>query len=105
MVIFHWFLTFTGTRDESSTWYGFWSGFGGSIPDFLLLGTLWAIYKRNKCQSCRRLVLKGGLGKVEGTHYETCRKHTNAAEHETLKAKHKLLHPEMHAHLNKETEQ
>ena len=100
MVIVHWFLTFTGTNDESGSWYGVWSGFGGSIPDFLLLGTIWAVYKRNKCQSCPRLVLKGGLGKVQGTHYETCHKHTTTEDHEALKEQHKLLHPAMHEHLN-----
>jgi hypothetical protein len=50
------------------------------------------------------LVLKGGLGKVEGTHYETCRRHTTTADHQALQEKHKLLHPQMHEHLNKGTE-
>ena len=44
MVIFHWFLTFTGTNDEGGTWYGFWSGFGGAIPDFLLQFNVFIIH-------------------------------------------------------------
>jgi hypothetical protein len=33
----HWFLRYTGADAEAGTWYGFWSGFGGAIPDFLIL--------------------------------------------------------------------
>ncbi len=41
----HWFLRYTGADAEPGTWYGFWSGFGGSIPDFLILGSIITIYR------------------------------------------------------------
>jgi hypothetical protein len=100
IAVWHWFLQVTGTANESGKWYGFWSGFGADLEEFGIVVIIYGVYRRNKCQSCPRLVLKGGLGKVEGTHYETCRKHTTTADHEALKEKHKKLHPEMHEHLN-----
>src|SRR5580658_7401722 len=45
----HWFLRYTGADAESGTWYGFWSGFGGSIPDFLILGSIITIYRHHNC--------------------------------------------------------
>lgn len=99
MFLWHWFLWFTGLNAESGRAYGFWSGFGGSIPDFLLIGTLITVYRRHKCQTCWRPALKGGLGRVEGTHYETCHRHTNKDQHSALIEQHKARHPEMHEHL------
>jgi hypothetical protein len=41
---------------------------------------------------------------VEGTHYETCHKHTTKEEHESLQQRHKLKHPAMHEHLSRGAE-
>lgn len=63
-----WFLRYTGT-ENGTTWYGFWSGFGGSIPDFLILGSIITVYRHHNChvKGCVR------LGKpVEGTPYLAC---------------------------------
>jgi hypothetical protein len=68
----HWFLRYTGADAEAGTWYGFWSGFGGSIPDFLILGSIATIYRHHNChvKGCFR------LGKaVEGTPYIACPTH------------------------------
>src|SRR5580658_9856386 len=73
----HWFLRYTGADAEAGTWYGFWSGFGGAIPDFLILGSLITIYRHHNCHvsGCLR------LGKpVEGTPYLACPLHHPAHE-------------------------
>ena len=53
----HWFLRYTGADAESGTWYGFWSGFGGAIPDFLILGSIITVYRHHNChvKGCLRL--------------------------------------------------
>jgi hypothetical protein len=68
----HWFLRYTGADAEGATWYGFWSGFGGAIPDFLILGSIITVYRHHNChvKGCPR------LGKpVEGTPYLACPVH------------------------------
>jgi len=51
MHIWHWILDFLGvnnTYDSFSThMYNFWSGFGGGLVQFSLLGVLLAIYHRS----------------------------------------------------------
>jgi|SRR5579871_6299580 len=67
-----WFMKYTGADVESGPWYGFWSGFGGSIPDFLILGSIITVYRHHNChvKGCLR------LGKpVEGTPYLACPQH------------------------------
>ena len=72
-MIWHWLVTVTGAKDEPGTWYGFWSGFGGSVPDFLILGSVGGYLLHRNCHvsRCWRL----GRHHVEGTPYVTCRKH------------------------------
>ncbi len=72
-----WFLRYTGANNEPGTWYGFWSGFGGSIPDFLIVGSIVTVYRHHNChvRGCLR------LGKpVEGTPYLACSIHHPAHE-------------------------
>lgn len=72
-----WFFRYTGATDPAGTWYGFWSGFGGSIPDFLILGSIVTVYRHHNChvKGCLR------LGKpVEGTPYLACPVHHPAHE-------------------------
>jgi hypothetical protein len=78
----HWFLRYTGADAESGTWYGFWSGFGGAIPDFLILGSIITVYRHHNChvKGCLR------LGKpVEGTPYLACPVH-HPAHHGTKRS-------------------
>ncbi len=51
-----WFFIITGSRNEAGGWYGFWSGFGGSIPDFLILASIVQVYRTHTCahRPCRR---------------------------------------------------
>lgn len=100
-IVWWWFEVRTGTVDEAGPYYAWWSGFGSDISEIIApLVILYTVYRRNKCVSCHRIVLKGGLGKVEGTHYETCHKHTNMEDHIELQKRHQKLHPRMHAHMN-----
>jgi hypothetical protein len=75
MSIFHWLLALTGAKDEAGSWYGFWSGFGGSVPDFLLLGGLITLVKKHNCHQgrCWRI----GRHTVDGTPW--CNRHHEAA--------------------------
>jgi hypothetical protein len=70
----HLFFHTTGAENggAGSTWYGFWSGFGGAVPDFLILGGLVTLYRHHNChvKGCPR------IGKsVEGTPYKACHLH------------------------------
>jgi hypothetical protein len=99
IAIWHWIQQVTGTANETGKWYAFWSGFGADLEEFGIVVLVFGIYKRHKCQSCWRPALKGGLGRVAGTHYETCHRHTNKVEHTALSEQHKIRHPQMHEHL------
>jgi uncharacterized membrane protein YbhN (UPF0104 family) len=48
--IWHWILDFVGVNNTYNTFsthmYNFWSGFGGGIIQFSLLGALVAMYRR-----------------------------------------------------------
>jgi hypothetical protein len=73
------FFHVTGSEDggSGSTWYGFWSGFGGAIPDFLILGGLITLFRHHNChvKGCPR------IGKVvDGTPYKACHVHHPAHE-------------------------
>lgn len=78
------FWWFTGGRDEGGRAYGLWSGFGGAVPDFLILGGLVQVYRTHSCahKPCRRWahhVTKNG--------YKLCKKHIGVPEDDLI------LHP------------
>ena len=97
--LWQWFLHVTGAMNERRAAYGFWSGFGADIEEFGIVVLAVGVYRRHKCQTRWRPALKGGVGRVKGTHYETCHLHTNKEHHEALTHKHRLLHADMHDHL------
>lgn len=100
--VWHWVLQVTGVANESGKWYAFWSGFGADFAEGAIFLSIVGLYHRHKCQSCWRPALKGGLGRVAGTHYETCHKHTNKDDHEALIKQHAMRHPALHEHLRQE---
>lgn len=69
----HWFLHLIGADNTSGLQYGFWSGFGSDIGEFVLIGGVIGAYRKHNChvKGCWRI----GLHPVEGTPYITCRKH------------------------------
>jgi hypothetical protein len=48
--LWHWILNFTGVNDGQNAFathmYNFWSGFGGDLAEFVLLGALITIYRK-----------------------------------------------------------
>jgi len=55
--LLHLYYTITGANNESGPAYGFWSGFGGSIPDFLIISSIiiFLIHKNCHIKGCKRL--------------------------------------------------
>lgn len=53
----HLYYVVTGANNEGGKAYGFWSGFGGSIPDFLILGGVATFWRKHNCHvhKCWRL--------------------------------------------------
>jgi hypothetical protein len=95
----HWFLKYTGADLESGTWYGFWSGFGGAIPDFLILGSIITVYRHHNChvKGCLR------LGKpVEGTPYLACPQHHPAHSGDKRSVSEEVIRLAHKAHLERE---
>jgi hypothetical protein len=49
--IWHWILNFTGINYGQNSFathmYNFWSGFGGDITEFAIVGTLITIYRHH----------------------------------------------------------
>lgn len=55
--LWHIWMDITGANNEPGSTYGFWSGFGGSIPDFLIIGSLITLYMHHNChvKGCPRI--------------------------------------------------
>jgi hypothetical protein len=87
----HWLLDsyywFTGARDEGGRAYGLWSGFGGAVPDFLILGGLVTYYRQHTCahKPCRKWAHH-----VTPAGYKLCKTHLKEPVE-------KLVLPEIHA--------
>ena len=86
----HWLAVFLGLSSETGRFYAFWSGFGGSIPDILILTAIAGWLHHNNCAQhrCWRL----GRHVVDGTGIRTCRLHHPVlSQHRKLTAEH-ILH-------------
>lgn len=60
-----------GSRDAAGGWYGTWSGFGGALPDVLLLSALAGWYVHHACHVSR--CWRPGRHRVDGSPW--CGKH------------------------------
>jgi hypothetical protein len=69
----HLFFAFTGAKNEAGWPYGLWSGFGGALPDILILTALTGWLHHNNCHQhrCWRL----GRHPVGDTGLRVCRRH------------------------------
>lgn len=69
----HLFFAFTGAKNEAGWPYGLWSGFGGSVPDILILTAMVGWYWHRTCHQhrCWRI----GRHPVGATGIKTCRRH------------------------------
>jgi hypothetical protein len=45
----HWVFVILGSRNEAGAWYGFWSGFGGSVPDISIIAGALVWYLNHTC--------------------------------------------------------
>jgi hypothetical protein len=70
VVIWHFLLTVTGTNNEQSRWYAFWSGFGGNLA---VVGAIAGLYYRHSCHTkgCWRIARQ----QIDGTTLHVCRRH------------------------------
>jgi hypothetical protein len=91
----HYLAIHTGTLNESSAYYGFWSGFGSileRIIELIVIGFL-VLYHRNCHQKgCLRI----GHFDVEGTPYKACRKHHPTVPDKAHKDEIRDAHREAH---------
>lgn len=75
--IWYWFEVHSGTVNESGPYYGFWSGFGSDIGEFLLLGSIVAVYRKHNCyiNRCPRIAHHKLTDNKSGTEHMLCKKH------------------------------
>lgn len=68
------FFRIVGSRDEPGAWYGFWSGFGGSVPDIALITGATAWYVNHTCHD-HPMCLRWGKYEAAGGLFKLCRRH------------------------------
>jgi hypothetical protein len=75
--IWWWIEIHTGTVNESGPYYGFWSGFGSDLGEYVILGAvLNGIYVHWKNVNCHDPhCLRIGLYQAAGGQYRLCRHH------------------------------
>lgn len=73
--LLHWLSVHTGTSNEASTYYAFWSGFGSDISELAIVGAVLGGYRKHNCHErrCWRI----GRHVVDGTPW--CNRHHQAA--------------------------
>lgn len=100
-MIWHWILTVTGANNTSGTWYGFWSGFGSDLTEFVIFAGFIKLYRHHNCtiKGCPRI----GHHPIDGTPYKTCHKHATPTCHAQLFRQHEQDFPEQHELLNRGT--
>jgi hypothetical protein len=75
--IWYWIEVHTGTNDESGTYYGFWSGFGSDLGEYVILGAvfngLYLHWRHINCHDpkCWRI----GRYQAAGGQYKLCHHH------------------------------
>ncbi len=71
--VWWWLLHLAGIDNPAGPWYAFWSGLGGDITEFAIVGGLASVYWRHTCHvdRCWRI----GRHPVEGTGFTVCRRH------------------------------
>lgn len=100
--LFHDFLNWTGSNNTSGNQYGFWSGFGSDLTEFVIVGGAVGLYKHHNCAvpRCPRFARKHWT--VAGTPLKTCHHHATTKWHALLLKQYKEDYPDQHQLLNKE---
>ena len=86
----------TGTSNEASRAYAFWSGFGSDLGEVTLI----AVYHHHRCASCPRIALHH---KVPDTGQRMCNKHATHENQDRLRARHRAKYPDHIAHTEEPT--
>ena len=71
--LIHAYFAVTGADNEPGKAYGFWSGFGGSVPDVLIITGLGAWYWQHTCH--QRRCWRVGRHPAAGGTFKLCRRH------------------------------
>lgn len=75
--LLHWLAIHTGTLNEPGPYYGFFSGFGSDLGEYVIAVSvcvgLYHMFRKHNCHQpgCWRI----GRHKIDGTEYIVCRKH------------------------------
>lgn len=77
--LLHWLAVHTGTSNEASPYYAFWSGFGSDLSEIAIVGAVLGGYRKHNCHAkgCWRI----GRHVVDGTPW--CNRHHQAARGES----------------------
>lgn len=91
-LISHWWWWFTGARNEAGSTYGLWSGFGGAVPDVMILAAMVGYLAHHNCEvrKCWRLKRH-----TTAAGHVVCRVHApgGAPTHEEVIAAHEAAKP------------
>lgn len=77
--IWWWFEVHSGTVNEAGPYYGFWSGFGSDIGEYVIAGSIWhGLYmhwRHINCKEPRCWRIGHFEFEAEGVHYKACHIH------------------------------
>jgi hypothetical protein len=77
VVVAHWLWIHTGTGNEPGSYYGFWSGFGSDLGEYVIVaGIFGGLYHAIKVNNC------------EVHHCWRLKRHTTAAGHRVCRKHH-----------------
>jgi hypothetical protein len=77
VILWHWFLHYTGIANPAGRWYAFWSGFGSDLAEITLVAGVIAFLRHRNChvKGCWR------LGHADPEHgWPACRHHHSKAD-------------------------
>jgi hypothetical protein len=72
--LWHWLVVISGARDEAGGWYGLWSGFGGALPDVMIVAAITGWWVHHTCHASPRCLRWGKYLAAAGT-FRLCRHH------------------------------
>lgn len=73
----HWLAYWLGLTNASGPIYSFWSGIGSDLGEAVLIGGVFAFYRKHECHedTCHRVGRHTVVDPVTGEHVLRCRHH------------------------------